>query len=186
MGVRRLGIASLILALMAAALLLHVAGHTALGSVVILEEGKCESPCKADVVFVLDTSNSMNDIVSGYPKIYYLRNALKAFINASCETELWTVGIVTFNTSGSWPNYVPSIRNVTEGMEPISSEEVKEELNQLVNALTAGGCTPLGHGIYNGTAMLWENVQEVLSKVWSGELELPNNNIYEDMGIISY
>ena len=185
MRVRGLGIASLILALMAVALLLHVAGHTALGRVVILEEGKCESPCKADVVFVLDTSNSMNDIVSGYPKIYYLRNALKAFINASCVTELWTVGIVTFNTSGSWPNYVPSIRNVTEGMVPISSEEVKEELNQLVNTLTAGGCTPLGYGIYNGTAMLWENVEEVLSKVRSGELELPNNSIYEYMVIVS-
>ncbi len=107
----------------------------------------CPSGCMLDVVLVLDTSGSMdNDSprTPGYTLLDELKNASKTFINMTCTDGQWAIGLVEFNSDASVLSPLVIIDNITD----------KNNLNSLIDTLTAGGLTNIGDGISTAINLL--------------------------------
>ncbi|MEB3779562.1 MAG: isopeptide-forming domain-containing fimbrial protein [Desulfurococcales archaeon] len=139
----------------------------------------CFPDCEVDIVLVLDTSNSMNDVVDGVPKIEILKNATNNTVDNICTTTGVQLGIVTYNTTSTRP-YTATVRNATPTMVLIDDALDKAGIQGIIATLTAGGCTPMGYGISNGTAMLQDygrpDVPDVMIIISDGEPTFPTSS----------
>jgi Mg-chelatase subunit ChlD len=97
---------------------------------------------QCNAVFVVDTSGSMESVIS----------SLKRVLNLVANTKN-NIGIVTFADQA----------HVMFPCSNLSDINNKENMKNIINSLTVGGMTNLYDGIVTGLQLLWQNANSTLS-----------------------